>query len=152
MAFTCSSNDATSACPTPGPGSDEDQFLTDARSRATFQVLFPCKLPGAERLIGSAVNGAPPRQRVELIFNGPFDMIVRQSQFPPAVNPDPTGASRVDIDLFPNVRATLIERYDGSRHTEYQLYWERNALFYEVQAEGPPLQRDAILTLARSLE
>lgn len=152
MAFTCSSNDPTSACPTPEPGSTEAGLLRDARSRAVFAVLYPCRLPGAERLMSIAVNGAAPRQRVELLFDGPFDMVVRQSQFPPPVAPDPSGASRIDIDLFPNVRAELLERYDGSRRAEYHLYWQRNGIFYEVQAEGPPLQRNLILALARSLE
>jgi hypothetical protein len=79
-------------------------------------------------------------------------MTIRQSQVAPAVSPDPTGASRVSITLLTNVPATLIERNDGSAKALYHLYWERNDLFYELQAYGPPLQRDTVLKMARSLQ
>ena len=127
-------------------------MLADARRQTGFTLLYPCQLPGATTLQSVAVTGNPGRQKAELIFSGPFELAVRQSQFPPAVNPDPTGVSRSDIDLFSNVRAILIERNDGSAKALYHLFWERNGLYYEVQAVGPPLQRRQILLVATSLE
>jgi hypothetical protein len=98
------------------------------------------------------VTGERGRQKAELTFSGPFDLTVRQSQFPPAVNPDPAGASRRFVDLLPNVRATLIEKNDGSNRALYHLFWEQNDLFYEVQASGPALQQRLILLVATSLQ
>jgi hypothetical protein len=92
------------------------------------------------------------RQQAELVFTGPFDLTIRQSQFAPAVSPDPSGASRTVIDLFPNVRATLIERYDGTSRALYHLFWERDGIHYEVQAVGPHQQRRLILLIATSLQ
>jgi hypothetical protein len=109
-------------------------------------------VPGGQRLASASVIGPAGRQQAELTFEGPFDMAVRQSQFPPPVTPDPSGASRITVDLFPNVRATLIERNDGSSRALYHLFWEREGIYYEVQAVGPPLQRRAILLVATSLE
>ena len=86
------------------------------------------------------------------MFNGPYEMTIRQSQIPPAQSADPAGASKVDVQLFPNTEATLIERNDGSRKAMYHLLWVRNGLYYELQAFGPPLQRQQILDAARSLE
>jgi hypothetical protein len=124
----------------------------DARSQAAFPVRYPCHLPGATSLESVAVTGTPGRQKVELIFSGPFELAVRQSQFPPPVNPDPSGASRTDVDLFPNVPALLIERNDGSSKALYHLYWQNQGIYYEVQAVGPPLQRRQVLQIATSLE
>jgi hypothetical protein len=151
-AFTCSTSDNAGACQLPPEGSAQADLLADARSQAAFPVRFPCHLPGATSLESVAVTGTPGRQKVELIFNGPFELAVRQSQFPPAVNPDPTGATRSDVDLFPNVPAILIERNDGSSKALYHLYWESQGIFYEVQAVGPPLQRRQVLQIATSLE
>jgi hypothetical protein len=152
MFFTCSSNDPTSACPTPVPGSQEDGVLTRARQQARFTVLYPCQLPNAQHLVSSSVQGAPGKQQAELVFSGPFDLTVRQAQYPPAVNPDPVGASRTRIDLFPNVQADLIERLDGSSKALYHLFWQRDGLYYEVQAVGPPQQRRTVLLVATSLQ
>ena len=99
-----------------------------------------------------AVTGQPGRQQAELVFDGPFDLTLRQSQYPPAVAADPAGASHSEVALFPNVRATLVERNDGTRCALYHLFWEQDGLFYEVQASGPPLQRRTILNVARSLQ
>jgi len=77
---------------------------------------------------------------------------VRQAQYPPAVAPDPTGATRRVINLFPNVPASLIEINDASGDASYQYYWERGGIFYEVQAVGPPLQERAIRAVATSLQ
>ncbi len=99
-----------------------------------------------------AVTGQPGRQQAELVFDGPFDLTLRQAQYAPAVSADPAGASRTEIDLLPNVRATLIERNDGTRKALYHLLWQRNGIYYEVQALGPPLQRRTILLVATSLQ
>ena len=114
--------------------------------------MYPCRLPAGQRLAGGTVTGPAGRQKAELVFEGPFDLTLRQSQFSPAVNPDPTGASRSEVDLFPNVRAVLLEINDGTQKALYHLFWERDGLFYEIQAFGPPLQRRQILQVATSLE
>ena len=151
--FTCeSASDSVEACQLPATGSREAQLLADARRQINFNLLYPCRLPGATYLESIAVTGMPGRQQVELTFDGPFEMAVRQSQVPPPLNPDPTGASRTDIDLFADVRGVLIERNDGSARALYHLYWNRGGLFYEVQATGPPLQRRQILQVATSLQ
>jgi hypothetical protein len=153
MAFTCqSAEEDPSGCPTPVPGSDQAMLLDRARSEASFLLLFPCRLPAASRLVAANVQGARGRQQTELVFNGPYDMTIRQSQVPPAVSADPSGASKVDIQLFPNTQATLIERNDGSQKALYHLLWIRNGLYYELQAFGPPLQRRQIIDAAQSLE
>jgi len=117
-------------------------------------VLYPCYLPGGERLeTGSVANVDPTgRQAVEFVFAGPFDMTIRQSQLPPPVNPDPAGASRTTIDLFPNVQAIFIQVNDGSGKAMYHLFWTRSGIFYELQAYGPALQQRTILQVATSLE
>lgn len=109
-------------------------------------------MPAAQRLEAATVTGTPGRQQVELIFAGPFELAIRQAQFPPSVDPDPSGASRIEVDLFSNVEATLIERNDGSEKAMYHLFWMRNGMYYELQAVGPPLQRRAILRVATSLQ
>lgn len=148
---TCSSNDSADGCPTPPPGTTQSRLLDQARAQASFDLLYPCDLPGGQSLTSMAVTGQPGRQLAELVFEGPFDLTLRQSQYAPAPASDPAGASRIVIDLFPNVRATLTERNDGSNKALYHLLWQRDGLYYEVQASGPPLQRQAILDLARSL-
>jgi hypothetical protein len=152
MAFTCQSADQTEACPLPSPGSEGAVLLDRARSEAAFTLLYPCKLPAAQKLVAANVSGQRGRQQTELVFNGPYDMTIRQSQVPPAVSADPAGASKIDVQLFPNTEATLIERNDGSQKALYHLQWVRNGLYYELQAFGPPLQRRQILEAARSLE
>lgn len=97
------------------------------------------------------MTGQPGRQRSELRFEGPFDLALRQAQTPPAQAADPTGATRIVIELLPQVRATLIEVNDGSGQALYHLFWEQDGLFFELQASGPPLQRRTILEVARSL-
>lgn len=77
---------------------------------------------------------------------------MRQSQFPPTVPPDPTGSTHRTIDLFPNVPADLIEINDASGDASYHYYWEREGIYYEVQAVGPPLQERTIRAIATSLE
>jgi hypothetical protein len=152
MAFTCQSADNGDACPMPSPGSDEAMLLDRARSEAAFNLLYPCRLPAASRLIAANVQGARGRQQTELVFNGPYDMTIRQSQVPPAQSADPIGASQTDVQLFSNTQATLIERNDGSQKALYHLLWVRNGLYYELQAYGPPLQRRQIIDAAQSLE
>ena len=152
MAFTCKSNDAVSACPTPVPGSTEDQFLQSARSQASFNLVFPCYLPLSEKLTDSTVTGDAGRQEVDLVWTGPFDMTIRQSQFAPAVSPDPTGSSRENIQLYSNVLAALLSEDNGTGRTQYHLFWQQGDIYYEIQANGPPLQRDTILKIARSLQ
>ena len=152
LALTCQSADPTSACPMPAPDSEQGLLLERARNETSFTVLYPCKLPSAQKLVSTSTTGVRGRQQTELVFNGPYEMTIRQSQVAPAVSPDPAGASRVDIQLFSNTTAALIERNDGSRKALYHLYWFRNGLYYELQAFGPPLQRRQILQIATSLE
>jgi hypothetical protein len=152
LAFTCSSNDRGEVCALPPSGSAEDQLLQDAKSRAGFQLLYPCYLPNAQTLESTAVTGDPGRQAVSFVWVGPFEFTIRQSQFPPAASPDPSGSSRMAFDLFPNVRAELIEVNDASGDAMYHLYWLRDDIYYELQAFGPPQQRRIILDIARSLE
>jgi hypothetical protein len=152
LAFTCSSSDPTSACPTPVAGSQEEAILAKTRAGASFPVLYPCFLPGAQGLRGGTVSGEPGRQQAELVFGGPFDMTIRQSQVPPPAVADPAGTSRTLIDLFPNVPATFVQRNDGTPDALYHLYWTRNGIFYELQAFGPAQQQRPILQVARSLQ
>jgi hypothetical protein len=109
-------------------------------------------LPGSQNLSSASVTGEPGRQQAELVFTGAFDLTLRQSQLPPAMPPDPTGASRRTIDLFPNVEAILIEINDGSGDAQYHYFWQREGLYYELQAVGPPLQERAIREVATSLQ
>lgn len=150
IALTCSSEDVE-ACPLPPAESNLGQDLALVRTQAGFPVRYPCFLPGGERF--EVITFTPgSREQVELIFDGPFEMSIRQSNLPPAVNPDPSGASRITRNLFPNVPVEIIERNDGSRRALYHLYWENENVFYELQAYGPPQQREAVLQVARSLE
>ncbi|HLF70614.1 MAG TPA: hypothetical protein VI759_00470 [Dehalococcoidia bacterium] len=152
LASNCSSGGQTGDCDRPGAGSLAANRLDEAGDAAAFPILYPCDLPAAEELTDATVTGTPGKQIVELRFDGPFDVSVRQAQFAPIQQADPTGASRISIDLFPNVRATLIERNDGTNKALYHFIWERNGIFYEVQASGPPLQRDAVRRIATSLQ
>ena len=137
---------------TPLPGSDEDLLVQSARQAAGFVLLYPCYVPNAQTLESTAVTGEPGRQATSFVWTGPFEFTIRQSQYPPAVSPDPSGASLSTLDLFPNVRADLIERNDASGDAMYHLLWQRNNVYYELQAFGPPQQRRIILEIARSLE
>ncbi|HEX5368816.1 MAG TPA: hypothetical protein VFY10_05300 [Dehalococcoidia bacterium] len=152
MAFTCKSNDQASACPTPVPGSAEDALLQKVRSKAAFTVGFPCFLPLSEKLSDSSVTGVAGRQEADLVWTGPFNMTLRQSQFAPAISPDPTGSSREEIQLFSNISAALLSEDDGTGRTLYDLFWQKGEVYYELQASGPPLQRDTVIQIARSLQ
>jgi len=98
------------------------------------------------------VIGDPGRQQAELVFSGAFDLTIRQAQVPPAVPPDPAGASRRTIDLFPNVKAILIEINDGSGDAQYHYFWQRDGIYYELQSVGPPLQERVMRQVATSLQ
>ena len=152
LATTCDAGEPTAACPQPSAGSDGEAALQRVHDEAEFDILYPCSLPGGTNFSTGAVTGNPGRQQAELIFEGVFYIAVRQAQFPPAVSPDPSGASRRTIDLFSNVRATLIEINDASGDASYHYFWERNGIFYEVQAIGPPLQERATRAVATSLQ
>jgi hypothetical protein len=152
MAFTCDSEDQVDACPLPEPGSDAYLYVQRAIDEADFEVQYPCYLPNSQRLRSSAITGEPDRQLVEFAWDGPFDMTIRQAQFAPAPVAATVGASRRTIDLFPNTRATFIEINDGSAKAQYHLLWNRNGIYYELQAVGPPLQQDTVLRIARSLQ
>jgi hypothetical protein len=136
----------------PLDGSDGAAVLQKVRDEALFKVLYPCSLPGSQQLADGTVTGTPGRQQAELVFTGVFDLHVRESQYPPAVAPDPAGSSRRTINLFPNVPATLLQVNDGSGNASYHYFWEQNGIFYEVQAIGPPLQERAIRAVATSLQ
>jgi hypothetical protein len=149
---TCSTNDQVEACPTPVPGSAEARTLESTRLRADFTLLFPCYLPNTERLMQGSVVGEQGEQRTEITFEGAFDMALRQSQVPPPIEAEQTGASRITLQLFPGTEALLIEKNDGSSRALYHLLWERGGTHYELQAFGPPLQRATVLKIARSLQ
>jgi hypothetical protein len=134
------------------PGSTQDGLLQSARGKASFHVSYPCYLPNSQVLRSSSVVGDPGKQLAELAWEGPFDLSIRQAQFPPPPVADQIGASRQTIDLFPNTKATFIQINDGSSKAHYHLLWERDGLNYELQAVGPPLQQAIILRIARSLE
>lgn len=152
LAFTCSSSDPVGDCPAPPAGSKAGQDLAQLRRQASFALRYPCYLPAGQQLESVSVSGQPGRQHTEMVFEGSFTLTLRQSQLAPLVNPDPTGASRVLVNLFPGVTVTLIEQNDGSQKALYHLFWEHAGLFYELQAAGPPQQRRLILQVAASLE
>jgi hypothetical protein len=127
-------------------------MLDDARSQAGFELLYPCYLPNAQELESTAVTGEPGRQAASFVWTGPFDFTIRQSQSPPAVSADPSGASRVTVDLFSATPATLIERNDASGDVFYHLLWQDKGLYYELFGNGPAQQRRIILAIARSLQ
>lgn len=140
-----------SACPLPTSG-DEATIITDAEQRTQFKLDYPCYLPNSQDLESHSVTGLAGQQKSEFVFNGPFEIAIRQSQVPPPVEPDPTGATHTTIQLMEGVRADFIQRTDGSSRALYHLYWERNGFFYELQAFGPYAQQRTILAIARSLQ
>lgn len=150
--YGCSVSSTTEACPQPAAGSEAESSLATVRQRSSFDLLYPCYLPNSQALESSSIIGEAGKQRAELVFTGPFDMTLRQSQTPPPFTPDPTGSSHITVQLFDGVQGTLIERNDGTSKALYHLYWERFGRFFELQVFGPPLQRDAVLRVARSLE
>lgn len=153
LAFTCSTSEVGSDCGLPAEGSRAAGLLAEGRSQSAFPVLYPCYLPNSQQLENVAVLGDRGRQSVALTFGGPFDITLHQSQIQPLVNADPSGASHsVVSNLFPGVRAELIEIYDGSSRIIYRLLWTRSGMYYELLAAGPPQQRRTILQIARSLE
>ena len=127
-------------------------MLEQARTEAGFRIQYPCQLPAGERLASVALTGQPGKRTVALAFEGPFEISLHQSQVAPAYGPDPTGASRVNVDLFPGVRGILLERYDGSRKAQYDIFWDRDGLHYELLVVGPPLSRRQVLLFVTSLE
>ena len=127
-------------------------MLDTLRAEAGFTLLYPCELPAGEALVSAAAAGEGQRRHTTMVFAGPFDLTLGQALAPPAVSPDPTGASRIYIPLYPDVRAILIERNDGSQRAFYQLLWERDGVYFEIVADGPPQSRRLILEIARSLE
>lgn len=149
---TCQGDNKAEGCSVPAAGSKEAAIIDKARGDSSFTLLYPCFLPNSEDLVSSTTTGTTGRQRNELVFNGPYDLTIRQSQYPPPVAPDPAGTSRTDIDLFSNVRATFLQQNDGSQKAMYHLFWVRNAIYYELQAFGPPIQQRQILEIARSLQ
>lgn len=152
LASTCSAVERSEACATPMPGTAAAGFLEEAVSAAQFDLLYPCYLPNDQTLESTAVTGEPGRQAVALVWVGVFDFTIRQSQFPPAVSADPSGASRVTIDLFPSTPATLIEQNDATGDAFYHLLWQDDKMYYELLGNGPPQQRRIVLDIARSLE
>ena len=150
--YSCEGAPAPEACPTPVPGSQQGEIITQARQKTDFELNYPCYLPNSQVLESHSVTGEAGRQRSELVFNGPFEISIRQAQVPPLVEPDPTGASRRSIFLFDGIQASFIERTDGTSKALYHLYWERNGFFYELQAFGPYQQQRTILQIARSLQ
>jgi hypothetical protein len=153
LAATCGTADVESDCPVPADGSRQGDILSEGRQQSAFPILYPCKVPNSETLTSVNVVGDKGKQSVSVSFDGPFQITIRQSQVAPLVNADPSGSSHSVVDnLFPGVRAELIEINDGSGHATYHLIWDRGGMYYEVLMTGPPLQRKAVLDLARSLQ
>ncbi len=144
--------DEPQACPKPSDGTEQAVELAAAPQQAGFKVLYPCQLPNTEELSSVSVTGDPGKKSVSLAFRGPFELSVNQSQAPPAFSPDPAGTSRTSVTLSLGVVATLLERVDGSPNAQYHLFWQKDDIFYEVIAIGPPLQRRQVLLVASSLE
>jgi hypothetical protein len=152
LAFTCGTADVATGCEVPEEDSREGRFLAEGHAEASFDFQYPCRMPNSQRLTNVAVVGAAGRQSVTLSWDGPFDLSIQQSQVAPLINADPAGASHIIIDnLFPGVRADLIEINDGSRRAQYRLLWSQRGIYYEVVAVGPPLQRRVIIDIARGL-
>jgi len=152
VATTVSVTEPTGGCYFPAAGSSQESILTEGRTKARFNLLYPCQLPGGEALTAINVSGTAGQQTAVLAFDGPFDMTVRQSQVAPILSPDPAGTSHIVVDLFPNIKADVIERNDASRNAEYRVVWAQGGVFFEVLAAGPPLSREQILKVARSLQ
>ncbi len=153
MVFTCRPPEVESGCPASGDGSREAALLDEGQAQTAFDILYPCRLPNSQRLITIDVVGDRGKQSVTAVWDGPFEITVRQSQVAPVVNADPAGASHIVLaDLFPGIKVDLIEINDGSSRALYHLIWARGGMYYEVLAVGPPLQRRLVLEIARSLE
>ena len=151
-AMTVSVTEPTGGCYLPAAGSAAAATLNDGKSKAAFPLVYPCDLPGGETLTAIQVTGATGKQTAVLAFDGPFDMTVRESQVAPAINADPGGTTHIVLNLFPNTKADVIERNDGSAKAEYRIVWSQAGIYYEVLASGPPLSREQILKVARSLQ
>ena len=153
LAFTCQTADVPSDCQLPADGSRQADILAEARSQAGFAILYPCKLPNSQRLVTVDVVGARGKQSVSIVFDGPFEITIRQSQVAPLVNADPAGASHIVLEnLFPGVKADLIEINEGTSRALYHLVWSQAGMYYELLASGPPLQRRTVLEITRSLQ
>lgn len=152
LAATCGTAEVESDCPIPQPGTRQGDLIAENRGKALFSVLYPCKLPNSQTLTAFDVIGPSGKQTVSITFDGPFQITIRQSQVAPVTNPDPSGASHTVLrNLFPGSDADLIEIYEGSSQTRYDLFWARQNVYYEVLMTGPPLQRKIVLDLTHSL-
>ena len=56
------------------------------------------------------------------------------------------------VEMSAMIKADVIERNDASKNAEYRIVWAQGGVFYEVLAAGPPLSREQILKVARSLQ
>jgi hypothetical protein len=139
-------------CDLPAAGSAGEAVLARLRAAASFTIRYPCNLPAGEELVSGDVTGEGSREAVIMVFEGPFELTLSQALSPPVVNPDPTGTTRRFENLYPDVRATLIERNDGTQDAFYDLLWERDGVYYEIVATGPTQTRRLILDIALSLE
>src|SRR5262249_3053972 len=151
-AVTVTVENPAGGCYFPSAGSEAEAGLKEARGKTGFSLLFPCPLPGGGSLTSAHGVGGRGQQSATMAFSGPFDMTLRQSQVAPRVSADPAGSTHITVSLFSNVKADLIERNDGSRRAEYHVIWSQGTMFYELLADGPPLSRDLILNVARSLQ
>ena len=138
-------------CPTPAPDSKEAGLLDEARGQSRFAMLYPCSLPAGEKLSAATVKGGLGAQSLTLEFTGPFAMSLRQSQVAPVIGPDPVGTSHIRVGLFSGIIGDLVERNDGSGHFLYIVTWNRNGIFYELNATGPSQSRRQILLVVTSL-
>jgi hypothetical protein len=153
LAVTCESAGVESGCAIPEQGTIQGNILAQGRDEASFDFLYPCRLPNSQRLTNVAVVGDSGRQSVTLTFEGPFEINIYQSQVVPVTSADPAGASHIILrNLFPGTDADLIEINEGASRAQYRLVWDRGGVRYEIAAAGPPLQRRVILDIARSLQ
>jgi len=150
---TCQGDEGpASTCPLPAADSQQGEIIDQAKQKTRFPLSYPCYLPNSQVLESHSVTGNVGQQRSEFVFTGPFEIAIRQAQVPPPLEPDPTGATHTNEQLFEGVRADFIQRTDGTSKALYHLYWERNGYFYEMQAFGPYAQQRTVLQIARSLQ
>ena len=84
---TCQSDETpASACPLPEAGSQQATIISDAEQRTRFKLDYPCYLPNAQKLESHSVTGNAGQQKSEFVFDGPFDIAVRQAQVPPPIH------------------------------------------------------------------
>ena len=81
------------ACPMPAPAPTAPPSSRRSATRPCSQVVYPCFLPGSQKLDRRLRHGRRRAPAGRARLDGPSTSR-SQSQYPPAVAPDPAGASR----------------------------------------------------------